>query len=51
VNLGSDSDTTGAVTGALGGLLYGYNSIPKEWIDELARKDYTKRLIKPLKIG
>ena len=28
VNLGDDTDTTGAVTGGLAGLLYGFNSIP-----------------------
>jgi ADP-ribosyl-[dinitrogen reductase] hydrolase len=39
VNLGGDTDTTGAVTGGLAGLLYGYESIPKEWIDCLARKN------------
>jgi ADP-ribosyl-[dinitrogen reductase] hydrolase len=39
VNLGEDADTTGAVTGGLAGLLYGYKSIPEEWIDMLARKD------------
>jgi ADP-ribosyl-[dinitrogen reductase] hydrolase len=39
VNLGEDTDTTGAVTGGLAGLLYGVEAIPKEWIDKLARKD------------
>jgi ADP-ribosyl-[dinitrogen reductase] hydrolase len=39
VNLGSDTDTTGAIAGGLAGLLYGYDSIPKEWIEVLARKD------------
>ncbi len=39
VNLGGDTDTTGAVTGGLAGLLYGYKSIPEEWINVLARKD------------
>jgi ADP-ribosylglycohydrolase len=39
VNLGGDTDTTGAVTGGLAGLLYGYKTIPEEWIDMLARKD------------
>ncbi|HEY5590341.1 MAG TPA: ADP-ribosylglycohydrolase family protein [Paludibacter sp.] len=32
VNLGSDTDTTGAVTGGLVGLLYGYENILKGWI-------------------
>ena len=39
VNLGDDTDTTAAVTGALAGLIYGYKSIPKEWIDTLANKE------------
>ena len=39
VNLGEDTDTTGAVTGGLAGLLYGINNIPKTWVEKLARKD------------
>jgi ADP-ribosylglycohydrolase len=39
INLGSDTDTTGAVTGGLASLLYGSNTIPAEWLDVLARKD------------
>ncbi|MCB9263340.1 MAG: ADP-ribosylglycohydrolase family protein [Flavobacteriales bacterium] len=39
VNLGEDSDTTGAVTGGLAGLLYGFETIPKSWLNKLARKD------------
>ncbi|WP_262914437.1 ADP-ribosylglycohydrolase family protein [Winogradskyella sp. MH6] len=39
VNLGDDTDTTGAVTGGLAGLLYGYEAIPEKWIDVLARKE------------
>ena len=38
VNLGEDTDTTGAVTGGLAGLLYGYESIPKHWLEQLTRK-------------
>jgi ADP-ribosylglycohydrolase len=37
VNLGGDTDTTGAICGALAGAFYGYSSIPKEWIRILAR--------------
>lgn len=39
VNLGHDTDTTGAVTGGLAALIYGMDNIPKEWINTLARKD------------
>jgi len=39
VNLGDDTDTTAAVTGGLAGLLYGYESIPDNWIHQLARKE------------
>jgi ADP-ribosylglycohydrolase len=39
VNLGEDTDTTGAVTGGLAGLLYGYDSIPVEWINTIKSKN------------
>lgn len=39
VNLGSDTDTTAAVTGGLAGLLYGWESIPPDWMNVLARKE------------
>lgn len=39
VNLGGDTDTTGCVTGGMAGTAYGINSIPPEWIEQLARKD------------
>jgi ADP-ribosyl-[dinitrogen reductase] hydrolase len=38
VNLGSDTDTTGAVTGGLAGLLYGFDGIPAHWVAQLARR-------------
>jgi ADP-ribosyl-[dinitrogen reductase] hydrolase len=37
VNLGSDTDTTGAVTGGLAGIIYGIDQIPEEWRKSLAR--------------
>lgn len=39
VNLGEDTDTTGAVAGGLAGLLYGFDTIPKSWLQQIARKD------------
>jgi len=44
VNLGDDSDTTGAVTGGLAGLLYGLDTIPANWIATLARKEDIENL-------
>ena len=37
VNLGSDTDTTAAVTGVLSGLYYGIDEIPIDWLYEIAR--------------
>ena len=39
VNLGDDTDTVGAVTGGLAGIIYGYEDIPKEWISVLQNKE------------
>ncbi|NLI14019.1 MAG: ADP-ribosylglycohydrolase family protein [Peptococcaceae bacterium] len=36
VNLGVDSDTTGAVAGGLAGIYYGFSSIPQKWLGKLA---------------
>ena len=44
VNLGEDTDTTGAVTGALAGLAYGLGSIPREWLDQLAGREEIQRI-------
>ncbi|TYP72478.1 ADP-ribosylglycohydrolase family protein [Paenibacillus methanolicus] len=37
INLGDDTDTTGAVAGGLAGIIYGASSIPAHWIAGLAR--------------
>jgi ADP-ribosylglycohydrolase len=48
VNLGGDTDTTGAVTGGLAGLLYGFDNIPSNWIKQIARKDDIENLAERL---
>lgn len=37
VNLGEDTDTTGAVAGGLAGIYYSYKNIPQKWRDSVAR--------------
>ncbi len=44
VNLGLDTDTIAALTGGLAGLFYGYDAIPKEWLDALKRKEELETL-------
>jgi len=48
VNLGADTDTTGAVTGGLAGLLYGLDNIPTKWIRQIARQDDIENLAERL---
>ncbi|MFD0700130.1 ADP-ribosylglycohydrolase family protein [Myroides pelagicus] len=38
IALGKDTDTNAAITGALAGVLYGYNSIPSHWLAPLKAK-------------
>lgn len=52
INLGDDTDTVGAVCGGLAGIIYGFDSIPHDWLDYLAKynllqslcNDYAKSL-------
>lgn len=44
VNLGGDTDTVAAIAGGLAGALYGYDAIPKEWLDTLAKRGYIEDL-------
>ena len=39
INLGHDTDTSGAVTGMIAGRLWGYSSIPQRWLKVLHWKD------------
>ncbi len=48
VSLGSDTDTTGAVTGALAGAAYGVGAIPLRWRTMLRVRDELERLAQQL---
>jgi ADP-ribosylglycohydrolase len=48
VNLGGDTDTTASVTGGLAGLYYGLESIPKDWLQQIARRNDIEDLAKRL---
>lgn len=48
VNLGSDTDTVAAVAGGLAGLYYGYDNIPKKWLDTIAKREYIENLCNQL---
>lgn len=48
VNLGEDTDTTGAVTGGLAGLLYGFNNIPENWLQQIVRYEDIEKLAERL---
>ena len=45
VHLGKDTDTIGALTGGLAGLLYDELNVPDDWIDTLAKIDEIQQLI------
>lgn len=45
VNLGDDTDTTGAITGGLAAPLYGVESIPPDWIAQLKKPELFEDLI------
>ncbi len=48
VNLGEDTDTVGAVTGGLAGLLYGSETISEEWLNVLVKRDEIEDLAQRL---
>lgn len=48
VNLGEDTDTTGAITGGIAGIYYGFENIPKDWVDMLVRKKDIEKLCEKL---
>jgi ADP-ribosylglycohydrolase len=51
VNLGNDSDTTGAVCGQFAGAYWGESGIPEEWRAELARPEMIEKALTGLLSG
>lgn len=48
VNLGDDTDTTAAIYGQLAGAIYGIESIPERWRNQLCQKDFLLTLANEL---
>jgi len=48
VSLGGDTDTIGAMTGAIAGAYHGVDGIPRAWMEKLERFDYIKKLAEKL---
>jgi len=52
VNLGGDTDTIGAMAGAIAGAYYGHSSIPRKWLDPLENgakgRDYVANCVRKL---
>jgi ADP-ribosylglycohydrolase len=44
IRAGGDTDTTGAVAGGLAGIYYGYESIPKKYIDGIENREFLESL-------
>lgn len=44
VNLGDDTDTVSAIVGGLAGLYYGYENIPKEWLDTIQKREWIEEM-------
>lgn len=48
VNLGGDSDTTGAIYGQLAGAYYGLESLPDSWVNGLYKSEYIGQVARNL---
>ncbi|MCA1915178.1 ADP-ribosylglycohydrolase family protein [Methanospirillum hungatei] len=48
VNLGGDTDTTGAICGQLAGAYYGIDGIPDEWCRNLAKEELISEKVRDL---
>jgi len=45
INLGGDTNTIGALVGAVAGIIYGVDDIPHKWIDNIKKKDFINNII------
>lgn len=48
VNLGDDADTTGAIYGQLAGAYYGYDAIPRRWLEKIKYRQMIEEFAKKL---
>ena len=46
INLGGDTDTIAAITGSMAGIYYGFETIPKKWLEQLREKELLDKTIK-----
>jgi ADP-ribosylglycohydrolase len=48
VNLGEDTDTTGAIYGQLAGAFYGYDAIPENWKEKILDRELIEYMAEQL---
>ena len=46
VNLGGDTDTIGAITGSIAGVLYGLDTFPEQWLNKLKKRETLEDIAK-----
>lgn len=48
VNLGDDADTVGAIYGGLAGAYYGFDEIPKEWLEQMKKMELVEEVVEQI---
>ncbi len=43
-NIGGDTNSIGAIAGALAGIFYGYTNIPKEYLENIRKREYLEKM-------
>lgn len=46
INLGGDTDTIAAIVGGIAGVYYGFNDIPNNWVQSIAKKEELHQMFK-----